>query len=126
MFQIERSLISKQQFWFNRFDECLQKRLSYLKSSKDRGWGKTTVLNEIGFIYQALGYNVILVTQFPNSNEHYACLLFDNIFLKSVFLSDYSKTIVIVDEYDYQDSNFRDIVEFFNDKKIPYVGFVRF
>lgn len=31
-------------------------------SAKDRGFGKTTIINNLGLEFQALGYNVILVT----------------------------------------------------------------
>ena len=108
------------------FDQCLQQRKNKLLSSQQRAWGKTTILNEIGFTYQALGYDVLLVTTHSESNEHIATMYFDYVFTKARLLADYGKTIVIVDEYDYCDLNFQEIMEFFDKKKIPYVGFVRF
>ena len=55
-------LYPRQKEYFNLFDQCLQKHKSKLLSSEQRAWGKTTILNEIGFTYQALGYDVLLVT----------------------------------------------------------------
>lgn len=130
MFQIEPSLNYEQQFWFDRFDECLQKRLSYLSSSEDRGWGKTTVLNEIGFTYQALDYDVLLITEYPESNVHYATKYIGSI--RDLYGVRTNKTICIFDEYRVfseirrKREFFINVIDELNRMNIPYVGFVTF
>jgi hypothetical protein len=119
-------LMSRQKEYYNLFDQCLQKYESKLFSSEQRGWGKTTILNEIGFTYQALGYDVLIVTKHIDSNEHYATLLFDYVSTTDRFIHNPNKTIAIIDEYNYFNENCQDIINYFTERKIPYVGFVNF
>ena len=114
-------LNDRQQVYFDLFDKKLQDGTGCIISSYERQWGKTTIVNEIGFTYQALGYQVFLLTKFPQSNEHFA-----NKYVASE--SDIcgiggNKCIAIIDEYDiknYADSSLLDCLEYCN---IPCVGF---
>lgn len=81
-------------------------------------------INEIGLIYQALGYEVLLVTKYNNSNEHFATRTVSN--FESIYGINPHKTIAIIDEHNYYDDNFQDIIKFFTEAKIPYVGFVNY
>lgn len=76
-----------------------------------------------------MGYEVLLITQFPNANEHYATkyipLDSNSRHLKGCPIG---KTIAIIDEYDllpksiiYNINN--ELLETLEQLHIPYVGF---
>ena len=91
--------------------------------SDDRGWGKTTILNEIGFVYQALGYEVYLITQFTDTcHRHYATCFVDN--ETNVLRRSSRKAIAIIDEYDIN-QKFIDLINELELRQIPYVGFAK-
>ena len=77
----------------NRFEEAIKNGESYI-CTRDRGFGKTTVLNELGFIYQALGYNVLVLSRRPL--EYYATNWIDND--RDLLGFDRNKTIMLVDD----------------------------
>ena len=117
-------LTKEQQLFFDIFDNYLQNRQNKLYPSDRRAWGKTTIINEIGFTYQALGYEVLLITHFPNANEHFAnrCI-FNEWEFSGV---NREKTIVIIDEYDVQKNyDARFLLEELRQLNIPYVGFAK-
>jgi len=129
-------LYPRQKEYFDLFDDCLHKHQSKLLSSEQRAWGKTTILNEIGFTYQALGYDVLLITQCPNSNEHFATDFIDpNGDYHRTLCRTRKNTVAIIDEYDYHvytDNierkswvTFNELLKELGDYNIPYVGFVK-
>ena len=110
--------------FFDIFDDCLQKKQHKVYSSDRRAWGKTAIINEIGFTYQALGYEVLLITQFPNANEHFASRCIFNEWEFAGMKRE--KTIVIIDEYDVQKNyDARFLMEELRQLNIPYVGFAK-
>jgi AAA+ ATPase superfamily predicted ATPase len=114
-------LYQRQKEYMDLFETYLLNGESKLLSSKQRRWGKTTILNEIGLTYQLLGYRVFLITQYPNSNEHVATNYVSN----AESIRGYKeKSIALIDEYYYFDENLRDILHVFDKLDIPYVGFV--
>ena len=110
--------------FFDIFDNYLQNKQNKLYPSGRRAWGKSTIMNEIGFTYQALGYEVLLITQFPNANEHFASKC---IFNEWEFAGvKREKAIVIIDEYDVQKNyEARFLLEALKQLNIPYVGFAK-
>lgn len=116
-------LTKKQKIFYESFDSQLQARLNNLVSAEDRAWGKTTILNEIGFTYQALGYNVLLLTNCSNSIEYFATRYIT--IASSLRGFNRNKTIVIIDECNINDGEFKEILKTLDELKIPYVGFVR-
>ena len=115
--------------FFDIFDNYLQNKQSKLYHSDRRAWGKTTILNELGFTYQALGYEVLLITQFSNANEHFATKYIPLAF-SSRHLRGYpvGKTIAIIDEYDLLPKSIiysveNELLDTLKQLQIPYVGF---
>lgn len=122
-------LTKEQQLFFDIFDNYLQNKQSKLYHSDRRAWGKTTILNELGFTYQALGYEVLLITQFSNANEHFATKYIPLAF-SSRHLRGYpvGKTIAIIDEYDLLPKSIiysveNELLDTLKQLQIPYVGF---
>ena len=108
--------------FFDIFDDCLQKKQHKVYSSDRRAWGKTTILNELGITYQALGYEVLLLTMFPNSNEHFATrCINDERDLRGL---PRDKTIMIVDEYKILNDKNHYLFNAIEKLDIPYVGFM--
>lgn len=89
-----------------------------LLSSEQRAWGKSYILNELGFMLQALGYRVFLLTDCYQ--DHFATNVFTN--LNSFRGVSINKLVVIVDEYIY--SNMNEILKYCTYFNIPVVGFV--
>lgn len=110
----------KQEEVYNDFAKTINNKETKFLSSKDRAWGKSYVLNELGFELQALGYRVFLLTEFPNSQEHFATDFIDSLNRFKGLSRD--KTVVIVDEYRYRKT--LEILEYCTFYKIPMVGFV--
>jgi hypothetical protein len=75
----------------------------------DRGWGKTTVINEIGFTYQALGYEVYILTPI-NCVEYYASKRISNVNDLRGIRRD--NLIVLVDEESGKSDLLAEIQEF--------------
>lgn len=107
----------------------MQNKQNKLYPSDRRAWGKTAILNELGFTYQALGYEVLLITQFPNANEHFATKYIPSDF-NSRHLRGYpiGKTIVIIDEYDLLPKSIvygieNELLNTLKQLQIPFVGF---
>lgn len=114
------NLNEKQQEYFDLFDNNLQVNVSYIVIDNDRQWGKTTILNEIGLTYQALGYEVILLTKYPQANNHFATRYVSNMNdLQRINLDD-DKIIAIVDEYDIGE----EIIDCLQKYDVPIVGFI--
>jgi hypothetical protein len=103
------------------FDNSIQNGKSKIISSWRRQWGKTTILNEIGLCYQAIGYRVFLATDFSNSSNHYAEKLIDgNYAIREVPIDN---IIVIIDEFDLCNNiNYR-LLRYLEYHDIMYVGF---
>jgi hypothetical protein len=114
------------------FDYLLQQRESKIYSSDRRAWGKTTIINEIGLTYQALGYEVLLFTQHSNSNNHFATQYIPSDY-NSRHLRGYpiGKTIAIFDEYDLPPKSIindigNELLITLEQLQIPYVGFANY
>lgn len=114
-------LTEHQQFIFDEFEKTIQNREILLKSSEHRVWGKSYILDELGYVFQALGYEVHLLTMFPYSQEHIASDSFPDDLWRFRGKSR-NKMIILVDEYKY--SKILKILEFCEEYKIPMVGFV--
>lgn len=91
-----------------------------LKSNIERGMGKTRVINEIGLTYQALGYEVILMT--PYDDEHIATVLLRNR-IEDIKYCFPTKTICLVDEWDFHNKNTNEFLYYLKRYKVPIVGF---
>lgn len=63
-----------QQEILESFDKALQDRelLALCQFGKSCEWGRSRVLSEIGFIYQALGYEVVLICDEINYMNYFA------------------------------------------------------
>ena len=114
------TLTRQQQEVFNSFDCALQNRQSVLLNSAERGWGKTLIVNEIGFTYQALGYDVWLVSRFPAS--YYATQKIDATRAHIASICITNKTIAIVDDIPNRGVLLKVLGEL-EERGIPYVGF---
>ena len=114
-------LTEYQQFIFDEFEKTIQNKKILLKSSEQRAWGKSYTLDELGYVFQALGYEVYLLTMFPYSQEHIASDSFPNDPWDFRGRSR-NKMVVLVDEYKY--SKMLEILEFCEEHRIPIVGFV--
>lgn len=74
-------------------------------------------------MYQALGYEVYLITQFTNTcHVHYATrFMGDEMCVRGLSL----KAIGIIDEYDVRLPLFNDLLKELESRHIPYVGFAK-
>lgn len=115
-------LSNQQQTIFDVMLQMAETKQNYLLSSEPRNIGKTTILNELSFTLQALGYDVYLLNQYlardfytngliTLKNESYKGILHKN----SVVLIDESRYSILSDLLDY--------CETFN---IPVIGFTNF
>ena len=111
-----------QEAYYNSFERAIQENKCLLFSSEQRAWGKTYILNELGFNLQALEYKVFLLSEHMNHQEHFATDYIDlNRLVKSRGIR-LGKLVVIVDEYRF--SKMGEIFEYRIDLNIPMVGFV--
>lgn len=95
---------------------------SLIISSKARGWGKTTVINHLGYEYQMKGYEVLLITNFPKS-VHIATKDITNTEYPRFFIRN-NKSIIIVDEVSLETIlNIYNKFEYFGIKQCPILGF---
>jgi len=117
------NLTQEQQYYYDLFDKALNNGENFVVFSDRRGWGKTTIVNEIGFTYQALGYMVFLITQFPNSNEHFVTKVISSECDFDFRNLNYKKCVAIIDEYDPCTEQYINIIKRLNECNIPYVGF---
>lgn len=113
-------LTEKQKEIYKSFIGAIIDKNIQLLSSKDRAWGKTYILNELGFRLQAIEYRVFLLTEHMNHQEHFATDILTDV-------NDFKgtpkrKLVLIVDEYKY--CKMIDIREYCDYFKIPIVGFV--
>lgn len=113
-------LTEKQKAIYLNFIEAINNKEPQLYSSHRRAWGKSYILNELGFELQALEYRVFLLTEYANSQEHFATDVFkDNYSMAGI---DRTKAVVLVDEY--RVSKIREIFKFCLEREIPIVGFI--
>jgi hypothetical protein len=116
-------LTEKQDEVYKTFEEIINNRKVELLSSHQRQWGKTHILNELGFNLQVMGCKVYLLTQFPNSNEHFATNYISNdLHLEEFRGVQRDKIVVIIDEYKY--NKIHPLLDFCKKHRIPVVGFV--
>ena len=111
---------------YNQFSEAINNRTNFILSDcLLKPSSKTHVLNTIGLELQALGYDIILVTE-QVKEEHLATRYIDVESARQWFGMFYvdSKAIVIVDEYNSKSSRFEDFLVYCKSYKIPVVGFV--
>lgn len=112
-------LTKQQQGIFDRFEKTILKREMLLLPSDNRGIGKTTILNELAFTYQALGYRTFVLT--PCQQEYFAEKYIPNnpMFYRGYFGCD---AIVIIDEAKFND--IQEFLQYCKYRKTPVVGFV--
>lgn len=115
-------------YYFKLFELEINEKTNCLREisslPQPRGMGKTTVLNEIGFIYQALGYEVLVWT--PFDDEHTGCKLIRNYQRMRGFRSS-DKTICLVDEVNLHISSHENHAIFAELRRcnVTMVGFYR-
>lgn len=117
-------LTMKQEVFYDGMEKAIlnKKFALYDPDTFDRGTGKTTVVNEIGFTYQALGYNVYVLSPCRNL-EYYACKMIDKIEdLRGIKINN---LIILVDEELKELKSYKIIESFCKHLNIPMVGFVR-
>lgn len=122
MFDIELS--KKQEYYHEMFVSAVVNRDNVFISSDKRNWGKTIILNELGYTLQALGYKVYILT-ISNLMEYCADEFI--IFYPEKFegkLND--KSVVLVDEVYYYNPNFQNFTDYSLSRNTPIVGFVNY
>lgn len=87
-------------------------------NDNDRGIGKTTLLNEIGLEYQALGYKVFVLSN-SLSVSYNATDCIDN-FYDSIH---YSNAICLIDEINLSDVKKLELINKLDDRGVLLVGF---
>ena len=113
-----------QQIYFDTFDIHLSFKKSFLLPSDGRRFGETTVINEIGFLYQALGYEVLLFTENILTEEMFATKYISDV--KDLFGIKLDNCIAVFDGYNLTpDYEKNEIIQRLECLKIPYVGFAR-
>ena len=65
-------LTSEQNKVYKDFQAVIIDKEIGLLSSEQRAWGKTYILNELGFLLQALEYRVFLLSEYLNHHEQNA------------------------------------------------------
>ncbi len=111
-----------QQKIFDVMLNMVKAKQNYLLSSADRGIGKTTILNELAFTLQAIGYKVYLLNPHPVKDYYVNNILtYDIQSFRGLFKSN---VVLIADEARYEMMD--DLLEYCKDKRIPIVGFVNF
>jgi len=120
------ALTPHQQKFFDEFDAALQDDRSLLipVSKFDRGNGKTTLLNELAFTYQALGYEVILFNKVEYPFPFYAtkkAKSADDPILRGMSMS--AKYIAIIENFHADSKELEEICTMLVAFRIPYVGF---
>lgn len=117
-------LTTKQNAFYSEIERAILNKEFALYNSNwyDRGWGKTTVINEIGFTYQALGYTVYILS--PCRTEYFACKLIN----KKEDLRGIKRDnlIVLVDEVLRDSELYTEVKSFCQQFNIPIVGFIRY
>lgn len=120
-------LTEKQQKACDRLLHSVEKKENNVIFSDQRQIGKTTILNELGFDLQALGYKVFIYT--PNKNQDYYANGFICEGLNNNFRGIKRDCIVvIVDELNRgsmrEQNNFKELLEYCEYERIPVVGYV--
>ena len=117
-------LTAYQNWYLKMFEYYIQRNQSKLFSSDERGWGKSTILKELSYTYQILGYKIYLLSSCPNVTKVFCDKYIYN--SENIRGISRSKTIVIVDEYNYMNDGFIKVLEYCEAFDIPVVGFVNF
>ena len=99
-----------------------------LYSAKERCFGKTTIINNLGLEFQALGYNVIVVTPTYYGEEYVANekLIINDSNCRGKFVSENS--VILVDELEIEDLKIliKIAKRSRKEKDIKIIGFVHF
>ena len=102
-----------------------KQRLNYtLYSNEDiipRGFGKTTILNEIGLLAQVYNYEVLILT--PYNNTHFATERIDR--YEQLRSHRVENGILLIDEIDISDKKNLQMLRDLIDSGILILGFVR-
>lgn len=100
-------------------------RLNYTLSSNEdiipRGFGKTTILNEIGLLAQFYNYEVLIWT--PYNNTHFATERIDR--YEQLRSRHIKNGILLIDEIDISDDKNFQMLRDLIDSEILILGFVR-
>lgn len=103
-----------------------KQRLNYtLYSNEDiipRGFGKTTILNEIGLLAQAMGKEVLIWTS-CNNIEYYATEKLER--ANQIRRHHINNGILLIDEIDITDRKTYDMLKHLEDSGILIIGFIR-
>jgi len=122
-FKFYGQLTNSQQAYFDSFLGYVNKRKNLFFSSKQRGIGKTHIINELGFTLQSLGYKVFVFSPHNTILSYYTNGFVSLIDYERTMLGkDKTKTVVLVDEA--RKDTMVGLVDYFNFHKIPVVGFV--
>lgn len=118
-----KELTLKQQEFFDKLFLSCQNHKIDLYSSEKRAWGKTTIINELGFTLQALGYTVYILT--PYRNQEYCGEKF--VSLDSCDFRDFrgiprDNIVILADEV--RISKITELIKFCDYHNIAVVGFV--
>lgn len=114
----------KQEAFYNEMEMAIVNKTFaiYNSNNYDRGFGKTTILNKIGFDYQSLGYEVYILTPI-NCVEYYVSKRISNIDdLRGIKTNN---LIILIDEELSQSNLLIEAKKFCNYHGIPMIGFVR-
>lgn len=119
-------LTEQQQKIFNEFLDSVEKKENNIISSDQKQIGKTTILNELGFDLQALGYKVFVYTPYKNQDYYANGFIYEGLHNFRGLKRDY--IVVIVDELNRESireqNNFKELLEFCEYGKIPIVGYI--
>ena len=108
--------------FIKNFDSALSLNVDLLYPSDlyNRCCGKTSSLNEIGYFYQALGYNVVVLSSHKSSIIYNAEVYIDDLKDLSYY---YNKDVIcLVDEYNIK-NNLKYMRELSSKLNIRFIGF---
>lgn len=127
MLRTDLLLTKDQELSMNTFLSCVIEKTNRFESAYERGFGKTTILNELALHLQSIGYKVILYLPVGHEKHH------DGFYAEGILtsLSDLrgvlGDMVVIADEVKYGEMRYRsEILEYCESKGIPIVGYAQF
>lgn len=110
----------------DEFLYSVEKKENNIISSDQRRIGKTTILNELAFDLQALGYRVFVYTSYKDQDYYADGFIYEGLHNFRGLKRDYM--VVIVDELNItsmrESNNYKELLEYCEYGKIPVVGYI--
>lgn len=120
---MSKILTDWQQERFDEFEKAIHRKEMLFRNGRIRQFGKTYILNELGFTLQALGYEVYVNTPFTQLEYFAERFIHNDYDLRGINIL---KTVILFDESKIDNDKTQGILKYCKSCQIPVVGFVRY